>query len=47
MNTITAFDLEEQRHGDNKKIQTGILALTIALTFGGIIQAWAAAYEQW
>ncbi|WP_272955145.1 hypothetical protein [Agrobacterium rubi] len=21
--------------------------MTIALTFGGIIQAWAAAYEQW
>jgi hypothetical protein len=47
LNTIAAFTLEEQRHDDNKKIQTGILALTIALTFVGIIQAGAAAYEQW
>lgn len=47
LNTITSFDLEEQRHNDNRNIQTGLLWLTIALTAVGIVQAGAAAYEQW
>ncbi|TAY05481.1 hypothetical protein ELH91_31965 [Rhizobium leguminosarum] len=47
LNTITAFDLEEQRHNDNKSMQTGIFWLTIVLVVVGIIQAGAAGYEQW
>jgi len=47
LNTITAFDLEERRHLDNRKIQTGLLWLTIVLMVVGVIQAGAAAYEQW
>lgn len=47
LNTITAFDLEEQRHSDNKKIQTGLFWVTIVLMFVGVIQAGAASYEQW
>lgn len=47
LNTITEFDLEEQRHNDNKRIQTGLFWLTIFLMCVGVIQAGAAAYEQW
>lgn len=47
LNTITGFDLEEQRHNDNKKIQTGLFWLTIVLMVVGVVQAGAAAYEQW
>lgn len=47
LNSVTAFALEERRHGDNTKIQTRIVMLTIALTVFGFVQAGAAAYEQW
>jgi hypothetical protein len=47
LNTVSAFVQEERRHGDNYKIQRGIFWLTIALMFFGLVQAGAAAYEQW
>ncbi|MEJ5088386.1 hypothetical protein [Brucella pseudogrignonensis] len=47
LNTVSAFVQEERRHGDNYKIQRGIFWLTIALMFVGLVQAGAAAYEQW
>ncbi len=47
LNTITSFDLEDQRHGDNKKNQKGIFWLTMVLMVVGILQAGAAAYETW
>lgn len=47
LNTISDFVQEERRHGDNYKNQRGIFWLTIALIFIGILQAGAAAYEQW
>lgn len=47
LNTISEFVQEERRHGDNYKNQRGILWLTIALIFIGLLQAGAAAYEQW
>ncbi|WP_137454576.1 hypothetical protein [Rhizobium sp. AU243] len=47
LNTVSTFVQEERRHGDNYKIQRGIFWLTIALMFFGLVQAGAAAYEQW
>lgn len=47
LNTITTFDLEDQRHDDNKKNQKGIFWLTMVLMVVGILQAGAAAYETW
>ncbi|RUM15808.1 hypothetical protein EFD56_24250 [Rhizobium phaseoli] len=47
LNTAAAYFEDERRHNDNKKIQTRIVLLTIALTAVGIVQAGAAAYEQW
>lgn len=47
LNTITSFDLEDQRHDDNKKTQKGIFWLTMVLMVVGIVQAGAAAYDTW
>ncbi|MBY3314734.1 hypothetical protein [Rhizobium laguerreae] len=47
LNTVTFHAEDERRHNDNKKIQIRIVILTIALTVVGIVQAGAAAYEQW
>ncbi len=47
LNTIAGFEQEERRHGDNFKIQSGIFWLTMVLMGVGLVQAGAAAYEQW
>ncbi|PDS99271.1 hypothetical protein CO659_00180 [Rhizobium sp. S9] len=47
LNTVTAYVEDERRHNDNKKIQTWIVILTVALTIVGVAQAAAAVYEQW
>jgi hypothetical protein len=47
LNTVTAYVEDDRRHNDNRKIQTRIVWLTIALTAIGGIQAGAAFYEQW
>ncbi|MEI3807635.1 hypothetical protein V6R85_24235 [Agrobacterium sp. CCNWLW32] len=47
LNTIAGFEQEERRHGDNFKIQNGIFWLTMVLMGVGLVQAGAAAYEQW
>lgn len=47
LNTITSFDLEEQRHTDNYNTQNRIFWLTVVLIVVGIVQAWAAAYDTW
>lgn len=47
LNTVTAYAEDEQRHNDNYKIQNGIFWLTMVLIGVGLVQAGAAAYEQW
>ncbi|WP_226622542.1 hypothetical protein [Brucella anthropi] len=47
LNTITSFDLEEQRHTDNKNTQNRIFWLTVVLIVVGIVQAGAMAYDTW
>lgn len=47
LNTITDFDLEEQRHVDNKNTQNRIFWLTVALIIVGVVQAGAAGYVAW
>ncbi|TIP10712.1 hypothetical protein [Mesorhizobium sp.] len=47
LNTITSFDLEEQRHTDNKNTQNRIFWLTAVLIVVGIVQSGAAAYDAW
>ncbi len=46
LNTVTFHAEDERRHNDNKKIQTWIVILTVALTAVGIAQAGAAVDEQ-
>lgn len=47
LNTVTSFELEEQRHADNRNTQNRIFWLTAVLIVVGIVQAGAAAYETW
>ncbi|MDM7853269.1 hypothetical protein [Pseudochrobactrum kiredjianiae] len=47
LNTITSFDLEEQRHTDNQNTQKRIFWLTVVLIVVGIVQAGAVAYDTW
>jgi len=47
LNTITSFDLEEQRHTDNQNTQNRIFWLTVVLIVVGIVQAGAVAYDTW
>ncbi|UXS26949.1 hypothetical protein [Agrobacterium tumefaciens] len=42
LNTIAAYELEERRHRDNYRVQSGIFALTFVLALIGIAQAYAA-----
>lgn len=47
LNTVFSFELEEQRHADNRNTQNRIFWLTAVLIVIGIVQAGAAAYETW
>ncbi|PVE50689.1 hypothetical protein [Rhizobium rhizogenes] len=47
LNTITTFDLEEQRHNDNYNTQNRLFWLTAVLIAIGLVQAAAAAYDTW
>ena len=47
LNTVTSFELEEQRHADNRNTQNRIFWLTAVLMVVGIVQAGAVAYDTW
>lgn len=47
LNTITSFNLEEQRHLDDQNTQNRIYWLTAVLIAVGVVQAGAAAYDAW
>jgi len=47
LNTIRNFDLEDERHNDNKKSHSRIFWLTMMIMLVGEVQSIAAFYANW